>query len=476
MASELRPGNRTGRSVVRPPFSFSKSEPKARTSAQPKNTNLSRGLRRAYSSAYSPQFSADKIKETDPDRIKLLWREVVEKNTPRYTRQTLASQSRNQAQSNVTPKSTLPTSVSKSSTPRTEVPKTATVRDADFKHTQLFPRGLEISSERPSLGGAHTHFGSKTPPNAAKSCEFYRCIVQEALAGRADRDIDDSIFLPMDTKFVTSVLTAYGRMGKAGVSEAEFQGYACQKLFIGPYAVLEDDVERQLGAVRCVEVPLKPRESRNRLMWGEPPMISKQPPLKPFSFDTYADCQFWLSDKIINPEYRLDVKHIVHMKELGTFCPYFSIEFKATTCDRQVADNQVLVDGLASLFNRYQLKVDAFPHPAPEQFKLVRHYGLTMEKDSWTVWLFQPKIVKKTTWAGCRVRILGTGSCETNREVLALLEWINEIHRWGLCEYALGCEEDIKQILSKDSSNLRISAIGVSKETETVETGMAEEV
>ncbi|KIX09419.1 uncharacterized protein Z518_00499 [Rhinocladiella mackenziei CBS 650.93] len=440
MAGELQPGNRTGH-LVRPPFSFSKSEPKAGTSAQPKNTNLSRGLRRAYSSACSPPFSVDTIKETDPYRIKLLWRDVMEKNTPRYARQT-----RNQVRSNTTPKCTLPTSVSKISTPRMEVPKTATVHDADFQDTQLLPRGVEIHKYKNSNSdGAHGHLGTERPSNPAESCKFYRSVVQKALAGRADRDSKE---------------------------------YAYQKLLIGPYAVFEDDVERQLCAVRCVEVSLKPRESSDRIMWDEPPMISKQPPpSKPFGFDTYADCQFWLSDKIINPEYRERANHIVHMKALGTFCPYFSIEFKATTYDRKVADNQVVVDGLASLFNRYQLKVLAFPHPSPEQLKLVRHYGLTMEKNRWTVWLFEPKTTKKATWAGCTVRILDTGTCGTNRGVVALLEWINEIHRWGLCEYALGCEEDIKQDLSKGSSNLRISAIGVSKETETAkETGTVEEV
>ncbi|KIX09701.1 uncharacterized protein Z518_00782 [Rhinocladiella mackenziei CBS 650.93] len=402
----------------------------------------------------------------------------MEQNTPRYTRQTLASQSKSQARSNVTPKSTLPTSVSTTSAPRTEVPKTATVRDADFKYTQLIPRGVEICEyENPNLDGAYGHFGSKRPSNPAESREFYRSVVQKALAGRADRDIDDSIFLPMDTNFVKSVLTAYGRMGKAGVSEAWFKGYACQKLFVGPYAVLEDDTERQLCAVLCPEVSLKPSSSTSRCIWHAPPIISNQPPSKPFSFDTRADCQFWLSDKIINPEYRTHAKHFVHLKDLGTFCPYFSIEFKATTGDRQVADNQIAVDGLVSLFNRYRLKVLAFPHSTQKQFKLVRHYGLTMEKDHWTVWLFQPKTAKKATWAGCTVRILHTGSCETEEEVVTLLEWINEIHRWGLCEYALGCEEDVKEILSKNSGNLRISAMGVSKETETVkETGTVEEV
>jgi len=340
----------------------------------------------------------------------------------------------------------------------------ATVRDVDFEETQLIPRGVEIYKHADLrvgiVSGAHAHFNSDEPSNLAESREFYRSVVQKALAGRSERDIDDSVFLSTDFDFVKSVHRAYRRLGEAHFLEAEFKIYAWQNLFLGQQVVVIDEIERQLCAARLAEVSLKPRDTIGQRMWCAPPLLSNQPPSKLFGFDIYADCQFWLCDKIINADCRRYVNQVVHCKALGTFCPYFSIEFKARTDDSRVVQNRVAAAGLISLFNRCQLKLDAYPQAVPEQFtpeqfKLVHHYGLTMEKDLWIVRVFEPKIANGA-WAGCTIRVLDTGSCLAEEGVVGLLQWINEIHRWGLCEYALGCEEDIKQILSRGSTNLRI--------------------
>ncbi|KIX06945.1 uncharacterized protein Z518_04921 [Rhinocladiella mackenziei CBS 650.93] len=462
----LRIGNRAGcpSSTVRP-------EPKAKTT-RPKNT------KQAHSLTYSPQFSADKIKETDPQQIKLLWREVMASQTPPYARPTTASQLRSpapgnspglpqNAHANRTPTNSS-TTVSRTGTSRTQGARNATVRDVDFEEIQLIPRGVEIYKHANlSVGvvsGAHNHFGSDKPSDFAKSREFYRAAVQEALVKRAEQDIDDSIFLSMDSDFVKFVQRAYRRLGEAHYSEAEFKIYAWQNLFIGQQLIIIDDIQRQLCAVRLAEVSLKPRETISQRMWYAPPLLSNQTPSKLFGFDIYADSQYWLSNKVINVEYRRFAKQVVHCNASGAFCPYFSIEFKAGTDDSRVVQNQVAAAGLISLFNRCQLKLDAYSQTVLEQFKsqqfnLVRHYGLTMEKDLWIVRVFEPKIVNGA-WAGCTIRVLDHGSCLEEEEVVGLLQWINEIHRWGLCEYALGCEDDIKQILSRGSTDLRISATG----------------
>ncbi|KIX05368.1 uncharacterized protein Z518_06240 [Rhinocladiella mackenziei CBS 650.93] len=394
--------------------------------------------------------------------------------TPSYARQTRSSNLKSRTLSNTTgqpensaadePSNTFSTPLSTKASGRSQSVKTATVRDTDFEETQLIPRGVEIHREQDlRLGivtGAHAYFDSGTPPEPAQSREFYLSIIQTALAGRAERDIDNSIFLPTDANFIKSLHRAYHRMGVAHVSESEFKVFAWQNLFIGQHVVLMDDTERQLCAVRLVEISLKPRDSDQQRMWRAPPLLSSnQPPPQPFVFDISSNSQFWLSDKIINANYRRYTKSAVHCKPWGTFCPYLSIEFEATTDDRRVVRNQMAAAGLISLFNRYQLKLDAALQPTPEQLRLVRHYGLTMEKAVWTVWVFEPKIADGA-WAGCTIRLLESGTCLDEGDIVGLLQWINEIHRWGLCEYALGCEEDIKQILSRGAANLRISTIG----------------
>ena len=150
----------------------------------------------------------------------------------------------------------------------------------------------------------------------------------------------------------------------------------------------------------------------------------------------------------------------MHCKALGTFGPYFSIEFKAKLESTPIVVNQVVAAGSVSLFNRYQLKLHAYPHPNQEQFELVRHFGLTMEKEKWIVWHFVLKTVHGA-WTGCKAIYLDGGNCRTEQGVRRLLQWINEIHRWGLCEYALECEDDIKHILSRAPNNVRVLGVGI---------------
>ena len=406
---------------------------------------------------------------------------------PPYARPTLSSQSRRQIQSNrssLLDESTATSEIqtgssvrlsattapSTTSSGRRQSVKNATVRDADFEDTQLAPRGINIERQQDiGLGasaGAYAYFASDPPPDLAQSREFYKSKVQHSLAGKVDRDIDDSIFLPVDDDFVQSVQRAYCSLGEAKLPESEYKAYACQDLFVGQYVLLAKDTTRQLCAVRSVEWSLKPEPKSVVYAWHTPPIVPPDhPPLKPFNFDIEPDCQFWLCDKILNADYRQNINIVVHSKPLGAFCPYFSIEFKARTDDQWVVLNQVAAAGSASLYNRYQLKLNAYPRPTHKQWELVRHFGLTMERENWKMWLFEPKIEEEASWAGCNIRNICSGTCTSEQGVRKLLSWINEVHRWGLCEYAPGCEDDIKHvILSKDPNKPRMSGVGFSEE------------
>jgi hypothetical protein len=343
--------------------------------------------------------------------------------------------------------------------------KGATVRDVDFEDSQLTPRGINIERQGDislaASAGAYAYFNSNPPPELVRSREFYRSKVEHSLAGRrAGRDIDTTIFLPMHDEFVRSVQRAYRSMGEEELPESEYKLYACHDLFIGQYKFLTSDTTtRQLCAVRSAEWSLKPDPKSTVYVWDTPPIVSpNDPPSKPFNFDIHPDCQYWLCEKILNADYRRYLNIIVHRKAYGAFCPYLSVEFKPGTDDGRVVVNQVAAAGSASLYNRYRLKLRVSPRPS-QQMELVRHFGLTMEKENWVVWQFDPKIFDEA-WAGCTMRNIGVGTCRTEEGVRDLLQWINEIHRWGLCEYAQGCEDDIKEVLRKNP-NHRVSEIGL---------------
>ncbi|KIX01438.1 uncharacterized protein Z518_09164 [Rhinocladiella mackenziei CBS 650.93] len=286
---------------------------------------------------------------------------------------------------------------------RRQAVKNAAVRDVDFEETQLIPRGVEIyrtvNQNHVSVAGAYAYFGSETPPDSVNSREFYRSVVQKSLTGRVERDIDDSIFLSMDCVFVEYVCTVYRSLGEADVPESEFKICAFQNLFIGEYTLLANDATRPLCAIRSAEWSLKPCRSPQQSEWLAPPLSPDHSSLKPLGFDIYSGCQFWLCHKILNASYRTKAGLFVHCKRKGTFCPYFSIEFKATTDDMRTMVNQLAAVGLISLFNRYHLKLKAHPpRLALEQLEHVRH-GLTMERQNWMVDLFESKIASGA-WAG----------------------------------------------------------------------------
>ena len=47
-------------------------------------------------------------------------------------------------------------------------------------------------------------------------------------------------------------------------------------------------------------------------------------------------------------------------------------------------------------------------------------------------------------WTGCRVTRIGQGSCLSADELQALVNWVNEIHRWGQGPHAAGVEADVR--------------------------------
>ena len=143
------------------------------TSARSKATDRPRSWKRGRCSNCVPQYSADRIKETNPCRIDLLWRQAMApkvskrlpSNAPSCSRATRSSGLGEEVQSN---RSTLPsqdaatneiqtspsvTQVSTTRTSKSESDKNATARDVDFEDTQLIDRDTESNGSKCGLFG-----------------------------------------------------------------------------------------------------------------------------------------------------------------------------------------------------------------------------------------------------------------------------------------------------------------------------------
>lgn len=86
-------------------------------------------------------------------------------------------------------------------------------------------------------------------------------------------------------------------------------------------------------------------------------------------------------------------------------------------------------------------------HEGPEstlELDQIKHYGISMLGPIFDIWCIMPKMTATRGWAGCQIRQVGSGKCTIDRDVHLLIDWVNEIHFWGLTVHGPMCEEDVK--------------------------------
>ena len=139
-------------------------------------------------------------------------------------------------------------------------------------------------------------------------------------------------------------------------------------------------------------------------------------------------------------------------------CPYLTIEFKKDDSTLRKARNQVAVASALALYNRWKLKkdrLDAVKKPWSERHeKVLKHYALTFAGRSYEFWCIEPTLNSQGGWIGCRMYRLVQNDCEWREGVGWFVNWINEIHRWGLTD-GPSCERDIQYCIDSSSGYAR---------------------
>ncbi|KAL9116464.1 MAG: hypothetical protein Q9187_007011, partial [Circinaria calcarea] len=188
------------------------------------------------------------------------------------------------------------------------------------------------------------------------------------------------------------------------------------------------------------------------MLWQIPPVLEGRQGTD-WSFDLRPDCSYWLSLRAFNPRYRGGhLRNAAYVVNNRITCPYFTVEFKRDGDGQSVAINQVAAAGSLALYNRYRLRNDALKaskrdcnsdHTGP-----LRHYALTFVGPLFDVWMLQVAPVGADgCWTGCTMRRLYGADCTDEYGVRDLVDWVNEIHRWGLSRHGPSCEQDIKTVL-----------------------------
>ncbi len=382
-----------------------------------------------------------KIRVTNPQRIKSLWKEVMS-----ATRDTESSKYKKRPAGVGRGSSLLSGSIGSEYTTSSARIVYAKPTDKDFRDTQLIPRSISIDLKAPSQG-VYAHFGTEEVNGERRS--YYKAL---------PRASGSSVWLDVGDQFAREVVREYAYMKACSLCEAEYATYAKETLLKRDARSLEADPTRPWMAERMIELVAKPNKSE---CWEEPPRILPDVKHKLYNYDIRPDCSYWLSLQAFSPRYKYVVHDHVYVMNKRITCPYFTIEFKRDELTIESAIDQVATASALALYNRYQLKRKRLELGGKEwdeeDVGLMRHYALTFTGDTYTFWCMTPNTNTDRKWAGCQMNKVYKADCSYVEGVVQFADWVNEIHRWGLTVHGPGCEEDIKYCITQASHGIRTS-------------------
>lgn len=333
--------------------------------------------------------------------------------------------------------------------------------DNDFLHRVLNPRSIKIS--RPTSGHAPQHFQFDAP-----SGDRARYYTEKRGAPPS------SVWLECGDAFIEEILREYDCMTERGLCEAEFASYAREKLLKREDRIRfreQDDHRRGWRAERMIELVAKPDPDG---AWIPPPLVGNHfvslgdSSYTNYGFDLRPDCAYWLSLQAFSPAYKSYVgEHTFVLKDTIT-CPYLTIEFKRDNSGHQVAVNQVAAASALALYSRFLLRKNSLELRKQkwdlQHVEPLKHYGITFMGPQYNVWCTRVQVTKKFQWNGCATERVCQGNCRIAHGVRDLIDWINEIHCWGLTINGPECQNDVKSSIRamESSSGIRVSEFGSS--------------
>lgn len=396
-----------------------------------------------------------RIPATDPKHIQNLWCQVRKQKCgnmalnqqPKYMADTITSSTKNKTTRDISGTSI---TLSRGSTTPTSKSQSITIKNPGFREKCLMPRGISINARARSTADSCAHFHTDKPPS-------YRGL--EGLG-------ESTLWLDTDPAFIEKVNKEYIFMNHYHLCEAEYASFAKENLLKREpreeiFDNIEDRSQRFRRAERMLEFVCKPDDE---MEWKEPPLLPSfnKSDYPTYAFDIRPDCSYWLALHAFSSTYAEQAREVVHIPQERMTCPYFTVEFKRDDSAKREPSDQVATFGALALYNRYQLRDQAVSEGwTHEQECQLRHYGLTITKSSYTFWCIRP-ILNGGKWNGCNMDRIFIGLLKTKQGVKCFVDWINEIHRWGLTNHMESCERDIRTIAQQQ--NLRVSLDGSKKE------------
>jgi len=336
--------------------------------------------------------------------------------------------------------------------------------DKDFGERVLAPRGIQIG-ELYSMQ-AYKHFA-----------------VEKANGDRVQYYIGvrnapkSAVWLEDEGVFVADIMREYECMSQDQMCEAEFASYALQTILkLDPRIPFSQQVEegRYWKTERRIGLVTKPGTNR----WICPPTVGKGRtdsngvPAADYAFDLRPDCAYWLSLQAFSQIYKVQIGQHTYVMNKKITCPYLTIEFKRDASEETAASNQVAAAGALALYNRFRLRDQSLKLSKQkwnqDHTKSLRHYGMTFGGADYIIWCIRASLTKNYQWAGCRMESVFLGNCRFVDDVRALIDWVNEIHCWGLTVHGPECQKDVKTSMRALEGGFRISDVESMGATEAV--------
>lgn len=425
-----------------------------KTASLYRSSSLDRG-KDTYTDWTGKQFelSAAISKETDTQDISQLWKLVnmpsgkdknveSEASRPHYARGTQSSVAKSTA-----------------STANSSKLKRPSPYDKDFSSRVLEPRRITIYTKGPTIE-SHVHF--KVPDPTGNRHEYYT-----SKKGATD----SKVWLENDEAFIAEVVEEYLCMLQSAFCEAEYASYATENLFKRDRRVVNLAKDRCWKTERVIQLVAKTTDDKYEV-WLAPPVIggkaADDTSYTDYEFDLRPDCSYWLSLQAFSEESMGQLDRHAHVMKERMTCPYLTIEFKKDDSSDLVARGQVAAAAALALYNRFRLRDEGLQSSRKqwnsERVKVLRHYGITLQASAYIIWVVEPNLTSKFAWNGCTMSWLFGDNCKRPFGVRQLINWINEIHCWGLTVHGPMCEKDLKRCIVGNQGSYRLSDIVPSAE------------
>ncbi|MCJ1403461.1 hypothetical protein MMC11_006684 [Xylographa trunciseda] len=193
--------------------------------------------------------------------------------------------------------------------------------------------------------------------------------------------------------------------------------------------------------------------------------------------DFIVDVQYWLSDKILEPESQKRADN--HVPKLffrsHFYAPYLTVFVVKDESDMEEYRDKLIAASSICLYqthrlfksseeNQIQVIQEAGSKPLCTSQKEYKqrskfHFGILMGGSGFEVYQLRPKLLEETTnWNGFKATRVAASSLKTLDEIKVLLHWVSSIHRWGVTKHLEHFQTDLAKFPDRHATRQSLVA------------------